>query len=112
MVVADRAKLQVVLDSLLDNAVKFTPAGGTIAVAAVRDRDQRPSCPSPTPASEFPSPSRKRCSRGSTGRATSQPIPGSGLGLAIVKATVERFGGTVGFESGESGTRFEVRLPV
>jgi signal transduction histidine kinase len=38
--------------------------------------------------------------------------PGSGLGLAIVKATVERLGGTVWFESGEGGTRFEVRLPA
>jgi len=38
--------------------------------------------------------------------------PGSGLGLAIVRASVERFGGTADFESSESGTRFEVRLPL
>jgi signal transduction histidine kinase len=38
--------------------------------------------------------------------------PGSGLGLAIVLATVEGYGGTVGMTSGETGTRFEVRLPL
>ncbi len=37
---------------------------------------------------------------------------GSGLGLAIVLATVERYGGTVSFESSDAGTRFEIRLPL
>jgi signal transduction histidine kinase len=38
--------------------------------------------------------------------------PGSGLGLAIVRASVERFGGSVDFDSSEIGTRFTVRLPL
>ena len=38
--------------------------------------------------------------------------PGSGLGLAIVKATTERIGGSITFESSESGTEFRVMLPL
>jgi signal transduction histidine kinase len=38
--------------------------------------------------------------------------PGSGLGLAIVQAVAAAHGGTVGLHSDETGTRFEVRLPL
>lgn len=35
----------------------------------------------------------------------------TGLGLAVVKAVIEAHGGRVEFETGESGTRFDLRLP-
>jgi signal transduction histidine kinase len=107
---ADHAKLQIVLESLLDNAVKFTPAGGTVRLAVSRDgadvvitvADTGVGIPLAEHDEVF-----ERFHRARNVAA----YPGSGLGLAIVKATAESFGGSVGFESSEAGTRFEVRLP-
>jgi signal transduction histidine kinase len=37
---------------------------------------------------------------------------GMGLGLAITKNIIERFGGTISFESSEKGTAFFIQLPI
>ena len=110
VVTADRAKLQLILESLLDNAVKFTPAGGKICVAAVRDGEEAVLSVADTGVGIPLGEQEAVFSRFHRAR-NAAAIPGSGLGLAIVKATVERFGGTVAFTSDESGTRVEVRLP-
>ena len=109
-VLAEKAKLQVVIDSLLDNAVKFTPAGGTIALGLSADGadavitvvDTGVGIPLAEQHAVFERFHRAR---------NVASFPGSGLGLAIVRATVVRLGGAVSFESSEAGTRFEVRLP-
>jgi signal transduction histidine kinase len=109
-VLAEKAKLQVVVDSLLDNAVKFTPAGGTISLGLSEDGtdavitviDTGVGIPLAEQDAVFERFHRAR---------NVASFPGSGLGLAIVRATVVRLGGSVSFASDESGTRFEVRLP-
>ena len=109
-VLAEKPKLQVVVDSLLDNAVKFTPAGGTVTLAVAAEgtdalvavADTGLGIPRAEQAAVFERFHRAR---------NVASFPGSGLGLAIVRATVVRLGGSVSFESDESGTRFEVRLP-
>jgi len=109
-VLAEKAKLQVVVDSLLDNAVKFTPAGGTISLGLSEDgtdavitvADTGVGIPLAEQAAVFERFHRAR---------NVASFPGSGLGLAIVRATVVRLGGSVSFASDESGTRFEVRVP-
>ncbi len=111
VVLADHAKLQVVFECLLDNAVKFTPAGGRIRVAAVREGADAVVSVADTGVGIPVAEQEAVFSRFHRARNVAA-YPGSGLGLAIVKATVERLGGTVGFESDEGGTRFEVRLPV
>jgi signal transduction histidine kinase len=104
------ARLQTVLANLLDNAVKFTPEGGTVtlavrpegafAVATVADTGV--GIPADEQAQIF----------GRFHRARNvSAYPGNGLGLAIVKAAVERGGGTVSFTSSEAGTTFRVSLP-
>ncbi len=108
---ADHAKLQVVFENLLDNAVKFTPAGGSIAVSAVREGDEAVISIADTGVGIPLAEQDVVFSRFHRARNAAS-YPGSGLGLAIVSATVERAGGTVGFESSEAGTRFEVRLPL
>jgi len=121
-VLAEKAKLRVVVDSLLDNAVKFTPPGGTITLALAEATSV------PTHAVAIPGRGDALITVTDTGvgiplaeqdavferfhRARNvASYPGSGLGLAIVRATVVRLGGSVSFESGEAGTRFEIRLP-
>lgn len=111
---ADPEKLRQVLGSLVDNALRYTPDGGTIALAATVEAagvrfDVRDSGPGVAP-EDLPhvferfyqaDPSRDRA-RGS-----------SGLGLAIVKALAEAHGGDVGVQNGSpGGADFWIRLPA
>ncbi len=112
VVLADSARLQGVIENLLDNAVKFTPVeGGRVSLTVAREADSVLVSVSDT-GMGIPAAEQDRVfSRFHRGR-NAAAYPGSGLGLAIVRASVERFGGSVGFESSEAGTRFDVRLPL
>lgn len=110
----DRDMVERVVLNLLNNAVKFTPDGGSIAVSLVVDGDRAEVSVADTgigvPAQEqgqlF-----TRFFRSTL--AQKQAIPGSGLGLSITRAIVEQHGGRVEVESREGeGTTFRVHLPV
>jgi len=93
--------------NLLDNAVKWTPAGGTITVRLdgnrLRVSDDGPGIPDADLPYVF-----DRFFRGQTGRCT----PGSGLGLSIVAKTVEDHGGSVqAGRAASGGAEFTVQLP-
>ncbi len=111
MVAADGAQLQVVIDNLLDNAVKFTPVEGEVTLAVHREGELAVIVVADTgvgiPAEEH----GQVFGRFHRARNVAA-YPGSGLGLAIVRATVERFGGSVSFTSAATGTRFKVKLPL
>ncbi|MDF5751032.1 DUF4153 domain-containing protein [Spongiactinospora sp. TRM90649] len=108
---ADPALLAQVLANLLDNAVRHSPPGGTVTVAAetggagirILVRDQGAGIPEDERAHVF-----ERFSRLDPARAAD--AGGSGLGLAIVKEIVELHGGTVRIEDGP-GCRMVVELP-
>ncbi len=115
-VLADRAELQTAVDNVLDNAVKFTPKGGTVTLGTSRTddravlwvRDSGVGVPQPERAEVFERFHRAR---------NVADYRGSGLGLAIVRATVERLGGTVTLSSGGGpasapGTLVEIDLPT
>lgn len=93
--------------NLLDNAVKFGPADGTVEVR-LRDgqltvRDHGPGIDPADAPYVF-----ERFWRSANARA----LPGSGLGLAIVARTVQESGGTVTLEPAEGGgTLARMRLP-
>lgn len=111
---ADDDRLQQVFWNLLANAVKFTPAGGTIDVylerdgslAQIRIEDSGPGVPA-----EFLPRIFERFSQ-ADGSST-RKHGGLGLGLAIVRHLVELHGGTVSATNRErGGAVLSVRLPI
>jgi signal transduction histidine kinase len=113
-VLADPDRLTQALMNLVDNAVRYSPPGGTVrlearrqngeAIAEVANAGER------IPSDDLPR-LFDRFYRG-RGRPLSDSAPHAGLGLAIVKAIAEASGGTVTAESDSSETRFAIRLPV
>ena len=105
--VGDPEGLERTVTNLLDNAVKWSPAGSTIRVRLQGNRlrvsDEGPGIPEADLPYVF-----DRFYRGETGRKTQ----GTGLGLSIVAKTVEDHGGTVtaGRANG-GGAEFTVQLP-
>ncbi|MFK0169032.1 sensor histidine kinase [Streptomyces sp. NPDC090306] len=106
-VMAEPTALERAVVNILDNAVKFSPEGGTIDVVladgVLTVRDHGPGIPAEDLPHVF-----DRFWRSPTARA----LPGSGLGLSIVARTVEQAGGqvTLGRADG-GGTVATVLLP-
>jgi signal transduction histidine kinase len=113
-VVGDRARLSQVLDNLVSNALKFTPAGGRVSVSLARVDDALRVEVGDTGigiAADEQSHLFERFFRSST--ATENAIPGTGLGLTITKTIVDRHGGTIAVDSAENeGTTVRVELPL
>lgn len=113
-VLADGDRLTEILLNLLDNAIRHTPEGGRIAVAAKRDgRYVRVSVSDSGPGIAADERERvfDRFYRADPSRAAA--TGGTGLGLAIVRALVEAHGGSVAVEqSADGGAGFSFTLPV
>ncbi|MER5635063.1 sensor histidine kinase [Streptomyces nitrosporeus] len=105
---AEPAALERALVNILDNAVKFSPRGGTIEVTLHRGqltvRDHGPGIPAEDLPHVF-----ERFWRSPSARQ----LPGSGLGLSIVARTVQQAGGEITLRPAEEGpgTVATVRLP-
>jgi two-component system phosphate regulon sensor histidine kinase PhoR len=111
---ADPDQVDRVLMNLLANAVKFTPAEGTVTVTGRREGDEVVFAVADTgmgiPAAEQQA-LFARFFRASN--AIHLAIPGTGLGLAIVRTIVDNHGGSIGVRSTEKvGTTVTVRLPA
>jgi signal transduction histidine kinase len=111
---ADRSQLLRVVDNLVANAVKFTPEGGTVQLAARREgetavvevADTGPGIPPAEQPDLF-----NRFYRGSNAIKTA--IPGSGLGLAISQVIATAHGGSIQLESTPgAGSTFRLALPI
>ena len=108
----DVGAFQSVLQNLVDNALKYVPRGGAVAVCLAADgagwrlrvADDGPGIPPEEQAHVF-----ERFVRG-----RDAPAEGTGLGLAIVRQAVQRLGGTVALQPGlrGRGAAFEVRVPA
>ena len=113
-VFADRRRLEQVLVNLIDNAMKYTPDGGTVRLTADRANgydiltveDTGPGIPADDREKVF-----NRFYR--VDKARSRELGGTGLGLAIVKHLVKQHEGMIRVASGETGgARFVLELPV
>lgn len=118
----DSRKLERVLDNLVGNALKFSPAGGDVTIEVGRE-------PAPTSESGRPETAVLRVRDQGIGIPASDlphvfdylrragnianTIPGTGVGLAVVRQIIERHGGTVQAASSPgSGATFTLRLPL
>jgi len=113
----DETRLERVIENLYSNALKYSPAGGEVAVAinriggdgeeqaelVVRDRGLG------IPAADLP----RVFERFHRGANVAGRIAGTGIGLAGVKQIVEQHGGAIHMDSVEGeGTTVTVRLPL
>lgn len=104
--------LQRALDNLLENALKFTPQGGTIHLELKEKDGQAILTVTDNGIGILPEDLPHLFERFHRGRNSAE-YPGNGLGLAIVKAIVNAHGGQVSVESAGrgQGSRFRVVLP-
>lgn len=110
----DRLRLEEVLLNLLQNAVKYSPNGGTIMLRLATDetnayvsvRDPGIGIPADALPHLF-----DRFYRATN--AQSSQISGMGIGLAVVRDVIEQHGGSISVESTEGeGSAFTIRLPL
>ncbi len=114
----DASRLERVLDNLVSNAVKFSPAGGQIVLRVSREIDADGGAEWALvqvhdeglgiPPSDLP----HVFERFHRGRNVEWRIAGSGIGLAGAAQIIEQHGGTISVESREgAGSRFRILLP-
>ena len=113
-VYADRQQMRRLIDNLVNNGIKFTPAGGRVTLRMVSEGetiwlyvdDTGPGIPETESANLFKE----------FGKTSNVPTGGeksTGLGLFICSRIVEAHDGTIGFENlSGGGARFSVSLPA
>lgn len=103
--------LRMMLDNLLDNAVRYGREGGRVDVE-LRERDGMAQLTVCDDGPGIPASERERVLERFQ-RLAGADIPGSGLGLAIVRQVVVLHGGTLSLEDASSGgLRVLVTLPL
>jgi two-component system clock-associated histidine kinase SasA len=111
---ADPERLRQVMSNIIDNSIKYTPAGGRVSIRGVHDHDSVTLIIADTgvgiPPDELTT-VFEQFVRGQ--RRPEDPNPeGSGVGLAICRRIVRALGGKICASPGaEGGTSIQVTLP-
>lgn len=113
LVFADEARITQVLNNLVSNAMKYSPAGSSVRVTSTVDdanvvisvSDEGPGISAEDQEKLF-----QRFQRLES--AVRKSVPGTGLGLYLCKSIVDAHGGRIWVESnGKSGSTFRFSLP-
>jgi len=109
----DAMLLRQAIANLVDNAIKYTPSGGTVTVGLQVVGQEVHILISDTGVGIAPEDQVRLFEKFyRIRRRGMEDVPGSGLGLAIVKSIVERHGGRVWLESQlNRGSTFTIALP-
>jgi len=109
-----RESLERILQELLHNACKYTPAGETITLSIRRESERFCCFRVINTGVDIPPAEQERVFDNFYRIPTHDPwqYGGTGLGLALVKKLVERLGGTIRLTSENKRTEFAVRLPI
>jgi heavy metal sensor kinase len=113
-VLGDAGALRRALGNLVDNAIKYTPAGGKVEISLLAGEGQARIVVrdtgigiDPTDAARIFDPFVR------LDAARSRDAGGAGLGLALVRAIVDAHGGAIAVDSVPgAGSRFTIRLPL
>ncbi len=114
VVMADKEKLFMAIENVIDNAIKYSSDKGKIGVSVVQERnnviisikDNGIGIPKSETENVFGKFFRAQ-------NAQNKQVPGSGLGLFLAQKIIEGHGGHISFESEENkGTTFFMELPL
>jgi PAS domain S-box-containing protein len=109
--IADRFRIHQALGNLIGNAIKFTPAGGTVVLAVISDGSQSIFSVADTGPGIAPEELAHLFDRFWQARASDRR--GTGLGLSIAKAIVEAHGGRIWVDTRlGAGSTFSFALPL
>jgi PAS domain S-box-containing protein len=114
VILGDATLLRQALTNLVDNAIKYTPSGGTVAVGLRVVNQEVQVHVTDTGVGIAPEDQTRLFEKFyRIRRRESEGTPGSGLGLAIVKSIIERHGGRVWVDSAlNQGSTFTFALPL
>lgn len=111
---ADPAKLRIAIDSILDNAIRYTPGGGRVSIGATIGRNDDIVITVADTGIGM-TPEEVEIALSPFGRIASplvQHLPGTGLGLPLARLLVEMHGGSLGVTSAPGdGTTVTLRIP-
>ena len=117
LVLATEEMIETVMENLVENAISFSPPGGSVAIRLTRDRgaahitvsDQGPGVPAPELGHIFD----RYYSERQAAESSDRPQTYFGIGLSIVRRNIEALGGDVRAENRTpQGLAVHVRLPL
>jgi PAS domain S-box-containing protein len=111
LVMGDEKRLVQVLNNILSNAIKFSPAGDVVSVTVARPEEAWRVSVADNGPGILPEFQERLFERFTQENSTvTRPTGGSGLGLAISKSIMDAHRGKITFETSPSGTTFHVEL--
>lgn len=110
-VVGNRHLISQALSNLLDNAIKYTPAGGVVALRCAR-ADGRPCCSVSDTGPGIPAKDRERVLERFVRLESSRTSRGAGLGLDLVKVIADLHGAELILSDNAPGLIATIRFPA
>lgn len=111
MVTGDKPMLTQAIANLMDNAIKYTPAGGRVAISLTK-QDRLMICEVGDNGSGIPADYREKVKERFFRMEASRTSPGTGLGLSLAEAVAKLHRGTLALEDNKPGLKVILSLPI